>query len=108
MKTRAQNTLVGNSSSTRHPATIDRLASAGGSSSGASALEKAAKVATASSRASKWRGVEMIIVRSSIQNMIQMLIFEGIKTRIIDMEFSNGSRDLPKMKREIGRDRKLM
>ena len=58
-------------------------------------------------KAPKWKGVEMIIARSSIQNMIQMSIFEGIKTRIIGVKFSDGSTDLPKTKRERGRDERM-
>lgn len=83
MKTRAQNRLVGNSSSS-----ID-------------ALSKAV------ARSSKWKGVEMIILRSSIQNMIQMSIFESVKTEIIGMKFSDGRTDLPKTKREKGRTDKV-
>lgn len=110
MKTRVQNTLVGNASRNSQQKPLDLLTTSavdnGSSKSGG--VERVAKAAMASQRHSKWRGVEMIILRSSIQNMIQMLIFEGIKTRIIDTEFSSGSRDLPQMKRERGRDRKLM
>jgi len=96
MKTRAQNRLVGN------PKPVSTLAS---SSSTAKTLGKAAAHAASSS---KWKGVEMMILRSSIQNMIQMCIFEGIKTHIISLQFSDGRTDLPKTKREKGRDKKLI
>lgn len=91
MKTRVQNQLVG------------RFASKDLSASVREEMMKGLKNA---GRGSKWKGVEMIIARSSIQNMIQMSIFEGIKTRIIGVEFSDGNTDLPKTKREKGRDEK--
>jgi hypothetical protein len=82
MKTRAQNSLVGPAALARSPSTE-------------------AALATAAARGSKWKGVEMMIARSSLQNMIQMLIFEYVKTQINGLEFSDGSRDLPKSEREI-------
>jgi hypothetical protein len=91
MKTRVQNQLVG------------RFASKDLS---ASVREEMLKGIKNAGRGSKWKGIEMIIARSSIQNMIQMSIFEGIKTRIIGVEFSDGTTDLPKTKREKGRDEK--
>ncbi|KAL2426038.1 hypothetical protein ABEF95_009143 [Exophiala dermatitidis] len=97
MKTRAQNNLVG----------ADRAASAASSAKSAalsSALNTAAKAAA---RSSKWKGVEMIILRSSIQNMIQMSFFEQAKVVIDNLTFSDGSRTLPEVERHFGRDRKL-
>lgn len=91
MKTRVQNQLVGRFASRDVSATVKEEMMKG--------LQKAGK-------GSKWKGVEMIIARSSIQNMIQMSIFEGIKTHIIGVEFSDGSTDLPKTRREKGRDEK--
>lgn len=91
MKTRVQNQLVG------------RFASRNVS---ASVKEEMMKGLKRAGKGSKWKGVEMIIARSSIQNMIQMSIFEGIKTHIIGVEFSDGSTDLPKTRREKGRDEK--
>lgn len=79
MKTRAQNALVGN---------VSRMAQ-----------ESAA-------RASKFKGVEMMILRSSLQNMIQMSLFEEIKNWINAKPFSDGSRKLEqkdKQKRALGR-----
>ena len=109
MKTRAQNSLIGNQhTTTSQQDTVHRLANAAITSQSPTALEKAAAVATASSRASKWKGVEMIIIRSSIQNMLQMLIFESVKNRIMDRKFSDGGTDLPKTRRERGRDQKIM
>jgi hypothetical protein len=82
MKTRAQNSLVG-------PAALARKAST------------SAALATAAVRGSKWKGVEMMIARSSLQNMIQMLIFEYVKTQINGLEFRDGSKELPKSEREM-------
>ena len=91
MKTRVQNQLVGRFARRDISATVQEEMLKG--------LKKAGK-------GSKWKGVEMIILRSSIQNMIQMSIFESIKTHIIGVEFSDGSTDLPKTRREKGRDEK--
>ncbi|KIW72932.1 hypothetical protein PV04_01091 [Phialophora macrospora] len=94
MKTRAQNNLVGNSSAPK--ATLS------------SALETAAKTAaSAAASGSKWKGVEMIIIRSTLQNMIQMSFFEQAKVWIDKLEFSDGSRTLPEVERHFGRDSKV-
>ena len=90
MKTRAQNNLVGIESATKP------------------SLQSALKTATqAAVRSSKWKGVEMIILRSSLQNMIQMSFFEQAKVVIDDLEFSDGSRTLPEVERHFGRDSKI-
>ena len=92
MKTRQQNNLVGSS------APNETLASALGS---------AAKSAAATTSSSKWKGIEMIIVRSTIQNMIQMSFFEQAKVWIDKLEFSDGSRTLPEVERHFGRDSRV-
>ena len=69
------------------------------------ALSAAAKSATKGGF-SKWKGIEMAIIRSAFQNMIQMSIFERAKTMIDGTEFSNGSKTLPEIERELGRDEK--
>jgi hypothetical protein len=95
MKTRAQNSLVSN----------DPVASASAAqSSVSSALKSATKAAV---RSSKWKGVEMIILRSSLQNMIQMSFFEQAKVVIDNLEFSDGSRTLPEVERHFGRDSRV-
>lgn len=91
MKTRVQNTLVG---------TTNKISPSPLPITTSPTLEAAAAFVT---RSSKWQGVEMIILRSSIQNMIQMSIFEWVKKYIIAMEFSDGRTDLPKTRRESGR-----
>jgi hypothetical protein len=80
MKTRCQNMLVGNAAKL-----AERVATEGG------------KVAF---RSSKWKGIEMMILRSSIQNMVQMSIFEYMKKRIRALEFSDGTKYLPSEKEE--------
>ncbi|KPI38818.1 putative mitochondrial carrier [Cyphellophora attinorum] len=55
---------------------------------------------------SKWKGLEMVILRSALQNMIQMSLFEYLKERIDALAFSNGSRTLPEIERELGRDQR--
>ena len=55
---------------------------------------------------SKWKGIEMAIIRSAFQNMIQMSIFERAKTMIDGTAFLNGSKTLPEIERELGRDEK--
>jgi Mitochondrial carrier protein len=88
MKTQMQNRLVGQGAK--------------------DAVAAAAKSAVKSAGSfSKWKGIEMAIIRSAFQNMIQMSIFEQAKTVIDDMEFSNGSKTLPEIKRELGRDQKV-
>ena len=64
MKTRTQSTLIG-----------DAAKSALKSGVGAAA------------KSSKFRGVEMMILRSCIQNMIQMSAFEVFKAKINALEF---------------------
>ena len=85
MKTQAQNRLVGQ----------------GARDAISSAAKSAAKSAAGFS---KWKGIEMAIIRSAFQNMIQMSIFERAKTIIDGTEFSNGSKTLPEIERELGRD----
>jgi len=106
MKTRAQNNLVAgvSPSNTATKSSASASASASVSASLSSALDTAAKTA---SRASKWKGVEMIILRSSIQNMIQMSFFEQAKVVIDDLTFSDGSRTLPEVERHFGRDSRV-
>ena len=84
MKTRVQSRLVGNP-----------------------AKETAESLAKMATRGSKWKGVEIIILRSVIQNMIQMSFFEQAKVAIDGMAFSDGSKTLPQIERELGRDRKI-
>ncbi|KAJ9625382.1 hypothetical protein H2204_010355 [Knufia peltigerae] len=95
MKTRVQNNLVGNRPPSQPTST---------STSIKSALDSAAKSV---SRASKWKGIEMIILRSSIQNMIQMSFFEQGKVVIDNLTFSDGSRTLPEVERHFGRDSRI-
>ena len=68
------------------------------------AARAAARAATeggkAAFRSSKWKGIEMMILRSSIQNMVQMSIFEYMKKRIRALEFSDGTKYLPSEKEE--------
>ncbi len=85
MKTQTQNRLVGQAAK--------------------EAVSAAAKSA-AKTGFSKWKGIEMAVLRSAFQNMIQMSIFEKAKTIIDNMEFSNGSKTLPEIERELGRDQK--
>lgn len=87
MKTQTQNRLVGQAAK--------------------DAVTSAAKSAAKSASFSKWKGIEMAILRSAFQNMIQMSIFEQAKLMIDGMEFSNGSRTLPEIERELGRDQKI-
>jgi len=94
MKTRAQNNLV--NTGTPAPASPSALSSA------TSTLSQAAM------RSSKWKGVEMIILRSSLQNMIQMSFFEQAKVVIDNMSFSDGSKTLPEVERHFGRDSKVL
>ena len=74
MKTRAQNMLVGDA---------------------AKFAEKVAKEGTKMvARSSKWKGIEVIILRSSIQNMVQMSVFEYAKKVIRGLEFSDGTKKI--------------
>lgn len=79
MKTRVQNSLVGN-------------------------VSKVAQESAA--RSSKFKGIEMIIMRSCIQNMIQMSLFEEIKNWINAKPFMDGTtklEDKDKQKRALGK-----
>ncbi|KAK5197584.1 hypothetical protein LTR92_003524 [Exophiala xenobiotica] len=96
MKTRRQNDLVGACSV---PSTTSKA-----STSLSTALDTAAKSVA---RVSKWKGLEMIILRSSIQNMIQMSFFEQTKVVIDNMSFSDGSLTLPQVQRHFGRDSRI-
>lgn len=86
MKTRAQNQLLG------VPQPKEALNAA----------------ATAISKSSKWKGIEMVIIRTAIQNMIQMTAFEQVKVWIDNAKFKDGSTNLPSIQREKGRDRKIL
>jgi len=58
-------------------------------------------------RSSSYKGIEIIIVRSILQNIIQMSLFEQVKMAIDDLKFKDGSKDLPRVRREMGRDRRI-
>lgn len=88
MKTQAQNRLVG----------------LGAKKAINNAATDAGK--TAARSISKWKGLEMVILRSALQNMIQMSLFEYLKVKIDDLSFSNGTKTLPEIERELGRDKK--
>lgn len=114
MKTRAQNNLVGNSGIAAATATTTSAGAAvtavsnGKQPTLSAALSTAASTASsAAAKASKWKGVEMIIIRSTLQNMIQMSFFEQAKVWIDKLEFSDGSRTLPEVERHFGRDSKI-
>ena len=95
MKTRQQNNLVSNANTPKAAVTA--------------ALESAVKgAASSTAKASAWKGVEMIILRSVLQNMIQMSFFEQAKVWIDTLEFSDGSRTLPEVERHFGRDSKVV
>ena len=67
MKTRVQSRLLGDSS-------------------------QAAKICVNSAaQSSTFKGIEMMLVRSSIQNCVQMLIFEYVKVMINNKKFSDGT-----------------
>ena len=111
-KTRVHGQLLHTTRGDPQLATLKRMASAGAPTTtsvvgGSSGLAKAAAEATKTASASSWKGIEMMLLRSSVQNAIQMLIFETLKRKIMALEFSTGTRDLPKMRREPGRDRKV-
>jgi hypothetical protein len=91
MKTREQNNLVGSTPTTKAALTT--------------AMGSAAKASVAGS---KWKGIDMIILRSILQNMIQMSFFEQAKVWIDKLEFSDGSRTLPEVERHFGRDSKVV
>lgn len=88
MKTQAQNRLVG----------------LGAKKAMSKAATEAGKSAARS--LSKWKGLEMVILRSALQNMIQMSLFEYLKIKIDALSFSNGSKTLPEIERELGRDQR--
>lgn len=71
------------------------------------ARQAAAMAAKSASKQGRWRGIEMVIVRTAIQNMIQMSAFEQVKVWIDEAEFRNGSRTLPDYERTKGRDRRI-
>lgn len=112
MKTRVQNNLVGSAAHRTVSSSGGPSSSGSGYGSGSqtsspsikSALDTAAKSV---SRVSKWKGIEMIILRSSIQNMIQMCFFEQGKVVIDNLTFSDGSRTLPEVERHFGRDSRI-
>jgi len=81
MKTRAQSKLVGD------PARCAKLL-----------IEEGSKTIE---RSSKWKGLEMMIARSSVQNMIQMIIFEQAKIIINGLEFSDGEKELPEKRKKL-------
>lgn len=89
MKTQAQNRLVG-----------------AGAKKAVADAAKAELGKAATRNLSKWKGLEMVIARSALQNMIQMSLFEWLKTKIDEQTFSNGSQTLPEIERELGRDKK--
>lgn len=95
MKTRAQNTLL--STNSKKAPSIPEIVS--------EATKAAAKTA---SKQGRWRGIEMVIVRSAVQNMIQMTAFEQVKVLIDNAKFADGSTGLPDVERTKGRDRKII
>ncbi|RMD44819.1 hypothetical protein DV735_g283, partial [Chaetothyriales sp. CBS 134920] len=84
MKTRSQNRLVGTSA-------VKQAASV--------AANEASKV-----KFSKYKGIEMVLLRSALQGMIQQSIFEEAKRWIDELKFSDGSTALPNVARQLGRD----
>ncbi|RMZ81056.1 hypothetical protein DV738_g2372, partial [Chaetothyriales sp. CBS 135597] len=87
MKTRSQNRLVGTS-----------------------AVKQAAAVAVneaSKAKFSKYKGIEMVLLRSALQGMIQQSIFEEAKRWIDELKFSDGSTKLPNVDRQLGRDQIL-
>lgn len=86
MKTRAQNNLL-------NPKQVT-------SEAVKNSLRTAAK-------AGRWKGIEMVILRTAIQNMIQMTAFEQVKVLIDNSRFTNGSATIEGMIREKGRDRRI-
>lgn len=102
MKTRAQNQLLTANMPTAHPvpANTENLTK--------QAVKAAKKAARQASKQGRWRGIEMVIVRTAIQNMIQMTAFEQVKVLIDNAKFTNGSKTLPHINREKGRDRRIL
>lgn len=91
MKTRAQNNLL----------TTSRVPSM------KNVMDEAAKqAAKTASKQGRWRGIEMVIIRSAVQNMIQMTAFEQVKVWIDNAKFGDGSTGLPDIERTKGRDRR--
>ena len=90
MKTQAQNRLVG----------------AGASQAAAEIVTTEAKKAM-KSNIHRYKGFEMVVLRSAIQGMIQQSIFEEVKRLIDGSKFSDGSTTLPNIQRELGRDQKI-
>ena len=84
MKTQAQNRLVG-------AAAKDVLSTA---------AAQAAK--SAAHNLSKWKGVEIFVLRSAVQNAVQMSLFEKFKVYIDELSFSDGTKTLPEVERELG------
>jgi hypothetical protein len=68
--------------------------------------DAASEASKSAARTLKWKGLEMVIMRSALQNMIQMSLFEYLKVKIDALSFSNGSMTLPEIERELGRDKK--
>lgn len=94
MKTRVQNQLLRSTTTT---ATAKAVLTA--------AAKEAAKKA---SKQGRWRGLEMVIIRSAIQNMIQMTAFEQVKVLIDETKFKDGSTNLPDFERTKGRDKRIV
>lgn len=95
MKTRTQNQLL-------RPVETPSATVANAVSSAARAAAKQA------SKQGRWRGIEMVIVRTAIQNMIQMTAFEQVKVWIDNAKFKDGSTTLPDFERRKGRDRRIV
>lgn len=93
MKTRAQNQLL-------TPRSVTDAAKGAMTAAAKDAAKKASKQG-------RWRGLEMVIIRSAIQNMIQMTAFEQVKVMIDNAKFKDGSTNLPDVERTKGRDRKI-
>lgn len=93
MKTRQQNQLLSPMQAPSQSASKEATA----------ALKGAAYKA---SKQGRWRGIEMVIVRTAIQNMIQMSAFEQVKVWIDNAKFKDGTSTLPDFERTKGRDRR--
>lgn len=66
-----------------------------------------AKAAKTAGKQGRWKGIEMVIIRTAIQNMIQMSAFEQVKVWIDNAKFKNGSATLTGFERSKGRDRRI-
>lgn len=75
---------------------------------GSPVKEAASSAAKAASKAGRWRGVEALILRTAIGGAIQMTGFEYAKVLIDGSKFSDGSTTLEGIKREKGRDEKIV